>query len=480
MHSAKGLPFLTNTSPVRQTYPVPKNVSRPRAPGLLPRGLTAPMSYQLQPVMSYFQQMFDDRLEKELSADKIILGIILKKCKKAGVRLTKRMMGDLREQVKASIEKPGSTITIDDVQLRRSNPQLPEDFDLNIEIASRDYEVYARELNRRLEKAIPGMVERVASSLYKSIRQERHITLAGRDYVRAGFEERLLKFWRVPIATLDLFITTAQQVGSDINTSERPRAAREKDIVFDALTRLHARACLIAQEALSLIKTGFADGANARWRTLHELVVVATFIGEHGNEVAKRYLLHQHVDSYRGAIQFNNHNRKLGYRKIPSREIARMKAVVDKLIGQFGVDFKNEYGWASVALGKKNPRFVEIESSLKMDHLRPYYKMASHSVHAGPKGVFFSLGLMDNTEILLAGPSNNGFTDPAQNVALSLLQITLSLLVLNPNIDSLAWMQTLTRLSADVGPAFFKKQQSLDERGAKVSKKARPNLPNKK
>jgi hypothetical protein len=44
-----------------------------------------------------------------------------------------------------------------------------------------------------------------------------------------------------------------------------------------------------------------------------------------------------------------------------------------------------------------------------LDYLRPYYKLASHNVHAQPKGILFKLGLVQNQDILLAGPSNYGF-----------------------------------------------------------------------
>ena len=40
-------------------------------------------------------------------------------------------------------------------------------------------------------------------------------------------------------------------------------------------TRLHARACQIAREVLTLLYAGFAEGAMARWRALHELAVLS-------------------------------------------------------------------------------------------------------------------------------------------------------------------------------------------------------------
>jgi hypothetical protein len=42
-------------------------------------------------------------------------------------------------------------------------------------------------------------------------------------------------------------------------------------------------------------------------------------------------------------------------------------------------------------------------------------------VHANPKGVFFKLGMLAESQVLLAGPSNAGLADPGHGAALSLL-----------------------------------------------------------
>jgi len=57
-------------------------------------------------------------------------------------------------------------------------------------------------------------------------------------------------------------------------------------------------------------------------------------------------------------------------------------------------DFAMPNGWASDALGKKRVTFADLESKGQLDHFRPYYKMASHNVHAGAKGITWRLGLL--------------------------------------------------------------------------------------
>ncbi|MES0397959.1 MAG: DUF5677 domain-containing protein [Syntrophobacteria bacterium] len=113
---------------------------------------------------------------------------------------------------------------------------------------------------------------------------------------------------------------------------------------------------------------------------------------------------------------------------MPQEEFDWVKENRDHLIDRFGKSYKNNYGWASSILQKDNPTFRDIEESVKLDYLRPFYKLASHNVHANPKGVYFKLGLYPNSQdILLAGPSNTGLADPAHNMAISLTQITITL-----------------------------------------------------
>jgi hypothetical protein len=49
---------------------------------------------------------------------------------------------------------------------------------------------------------------------------------------------------------------------------------------------------------------GYASGAHARWRTLHEIAVVALFIAQEDNSTAERYVHHRFVKSYEDAVEY--------------------------------------------------------------------------------------------------------------------------------------------------------------------------------
>ena len=57
----------------------------------------------------------------------------------------------------------------------------------------------------------------------------------------------------------------------------------------------------MADEIICLLENGFADGAMARWRTLHEIAIVAIVLSKHGEDIAQGYLDHQAVESKRAA-----------------------------------------------------------------------------------------------------------------------------------------------------------------------------------
>jgi hypothetical protein len=283
---------------------------------------------------------------------------------------------------------------------------------------------------------------------------------------RIAFESNLVKAWRKPLDLLEIFLVIALEAGDEFNAEFRAIASEEQDYMFEVLTRLHARACQIASEILVLLRSGYADGAHARWRSLHEIAVVAFFIKSFGNEIAERYLLHDMVESYKAARQYQEHCNALGYEPLTEGELNEIKLGYEHLISRFGPPYKSDYGWAAPVLQKEKPTFRDLEEEVELDHLRPFYKMASHNVHANPKGVFFKLGLYpESSDILLAGPSNTGLADPGHGAAISLGQITVALLTTRPNIDRLVICDILMRLEQEIGDRFLAVHKSLEEGG---------------
>lgn len=268
--------------------------------------------------------------------------------------------------------------------------------------------------------------------------------------------DRNIERWKNGFDALEILIITCFEVGENFNNFNRDNAVKENNVRFDTVVRLHARACHISSEILWLLKGGYADGAHARWRALHEVVVIALFLIKNENELSVRYRQHAVVESYKSMIQYNRYEPRLNIDRFSEKEIMECKEAYDQLLSKYGKEFKDSYGWASSILNNKKPNFFNIEENVSLDHLRPYYKWASQNIHANAHGINYKLGLSEaEEETLLAGPSNSGMTDPAQLTALSLSQISVGLLNIYSNIDTLIHQYVIQKLSSNIGELFF-------------------------
>lgn len=199
--------------------------------------------------------------------------------------------------------------------------------------------------------------------------------------------------------------------------------------MYDTLHRLHARACQIVFEIITLMENGLADGAMARWRTLHEITFVATLLAEHGEDLAIRYRAHDFVEAKRAMDRYILHHEDLGYAAPRMSEIRKVEEGYAEVLATYGDNFGSEYGWAAHHLKLRKPRLIDLEAAVGKAVMQPYYRMASYNVHASARGITSRLGLLhfEGSPTMLAGVSNTGFVDPVQNTAEDLVQMTLLL-----------------------------------------------------
>jgi hypothetical protein len=279
------------------------------------------------------------------------------------------------------------------------------------------------------------------------------------------FRKRLVKRWNKPLEALRLLLTISRELGDSINREAGGTLSKcSQKHLSQVLRALHARACQVTEEIVCLLEGGFADGAIARWRTLHEIAVVASFLAENGEELAERYVLHQYVESKKASDKYQNCQHRLGYQPLLQCQVQKIKHAHDEVVRRFGDAFKEQYGWAAHYVRKGNPSFADIEAAVDKAHLRAHYQLASHNVHANPKGAFFKLGLFDEGQTaLLAGPSNAGLEEPGQCAAMSLAQISATLLKLQPTIDNAIALKIIDQLMYEIPAAFGEAHERLLE-----------------
>jgi hypothetical protein len=217
------------------------------------------------------------------------------------------------------------------------------------------------------------------------------------------------------------------------------------------------------------LKGGYADGANSRWRSLHELAVISFFLRQNSNEVAQRYLEHSAMKAFREATDFKNFRQQLGYLPFRRSDFKRLEKGRERLILKYGPGFRFDYGWvpvSSIRPHAKNPRkaqvdFRTLESHVNLGKWRPFYNLSSNAVHGGSRG-FYRLGLMKQGEVLLVGPSNYGLADPLQNTAISLSQVTSCLLSIEPTLEDAIAILAMIDYARKVGQTGVKIQKRIE------------------
>lgn len=207
---------------------------------------------------------------------------------------------------------------------------------------------------------------------------------------RAGFETRLGCRWGRALDLFELTIEESLEDGRWVNSSWRRRAADRQDYKFEALIRLHGRAVMTAHEVLVLLRAGYSTGALARWRTVHEIWVVASLLGERDPELSRRYLVHDAVENMKAEEEYEETWESLGFEP-PDWQASERAQIRSRLAEEFGASFLQDYGWASPLFNGRAPRFKHLQELAELDHWRGYYRMASHGTHANSKGISWNI-----------------------------------------------------------------------------------------
>jgi hypothetical protein len=217
----------------------------------------------------------------------------------------------------------------------------------------------------------------------------------------------------------------------------------------------------VTDEILCLLENGFADGGMARWRTLHEIGVVAAVIAQYGEDIAQRYLAHQAVESKGAMNKYLSCCAPLGYKPLPAREVNKITKAYDAAIAQYGEAFKSDYGWAAEHLKKNHPTFADLEAEAGRAEMRSHYQMGNDNVHTGVKSMYIRLGLLDKYDGLLAGRSNGGLMEPGQNTAHTLTQMSVLACLSDANLDDLVIANMIQTLRDEIPRSFYGADQRL-------------------
>jgi len=406
-------------------------------------------------------------ISKFFTMDRLMLSLIEDKVKNFGISLT---TSQKRKLAKLLQEGDLGPVSIQPNRKQKAQLKSLGYEHISLEITNEDIAQLEAKVLHIIEDTSKSTLEHLLNSssaqLVKEWKKQANPILREIRSDRQKFNSYNNKIWGKALNLLESLIDISFDSGSLFNQEFSPLAVKENDIVFDALTKLHARSCQVSSEILVLLRHGFADGAHARWRTLHELSTIGLFISDHNNELAERYLLHAVVADYRRALEYRNYSDSLSYAPMSDEAFNQLKARYEVVLDKYGTNFKNDYGWASLILNKDKPTFADIEEKAGVLHMRPFVKLAHMNIHAGSTGILFRLGSPPNDpDLLVAGSSIYGIGEPAQNTAYSLELLTEALLLRKPNTENLGFILAFRKFMEEVFWEFDKamaKQEQND------------------
>jgi hypothetical protein len=345
---------------------------------------------------------------------------------------------------------------------------------IKLSISNEELEDLQKQTLRFFEDEVPKLIENATRSAarhaLKALKADWYELGAYEIDLLVGFRARLEERWGDGFDLLRMLLAISREIGEDAQKRFRKSRAKKNLILRSLLLRLHARACQVMAEIITLMENGFADGAMARWRTLYEIGVVATVIVDAGERLAERYVDHDAVESKAALDEHDRCYGQLDYKYTAARHRKRILRAYDAAILKYGKEFGSTYGWAVEYLGLKRPTFRDLEAVVQRSMMRPYYKLASDNVHAGTKGLFYRLGQLSDQSFIIAGASNFGFADPGQNTAFTITQITHLLYAQRKStLETSIEIQTLILLRDQIVRALGRADRKLRQDHAELS-----------
>lgn len=310
--------------------------------------------------------------------------------------------------------------------------KLVEDLDLTADEISK--------LTHHFEHKPNQLIDLASIQMCRSLDQGKDELINEQNGLLTAFRERLYKTWATPLDRLDSLLYMCMEVVLELRGNEASLAYEPTD-KFNIATRLQARCVQIGNEISHLLHGGFADGAFARWRTLHETAATTKFICEGDEDLSSRFIDYQHKTISEAAERYNKFN-LLGFEAFSEEVLAELRAKKQQVLSTHGPKFNEKFGWARKELGDKvkpneSLAFSDIEKFVGLDLLRNHFAFANQYVHAGIDSIGFKLGTaISKRDLLLTGPSNEGLVEPIQCTSLSLIYATEALIKAYPNDES--------------------------------------------
>lgn len=304
------------------------------------------------------------------------------------------------------------------------------------------------------------LLPKFAEMMRKSLHASKHELLANmakdrtelQNVIEADYGTALRNFEAVAYLSYELGLKLHEEY---VGTGGADRPITSCEVLF----LLHGRACTVASEVLHLLRGGFGDGASARHRTIHELAVVMDIIGsDEAHDLAERYLDFSVVERYDDMLGFQRNAEALGYAPFSPDEVAEVEQEYQAVLARRGQQFRRRNQWAAPLFPPgRDIQFVMLEQLVGVTHKRPFYRLANHYIHAGPRAAVLNLHNRGGwTSIGVGARAGEDIAETAHGTLLHLVHCTATLTVhlqkhLDAQYETALGLTTLQRFVEDAG-----------------------------
>ncbi|MFC8983845.1 DUF5677 domain-containing protein, partial [Streptomyces sp. NPDC057131] len=310
--------------------------------------------------------------------------------------------------------------------------------------------------------------------IFNRLDLEKHRDYNEFNLIQGEFESRLGYRWYSGFVSLHAIIRFAEEATmNEIDVFMPKNNSDEMKKIMNVLFKLCAKSVQTSKEIFTLLRSGYPDGAIARWRSLHENSVVFKILIKNFEdidftyELINRYMDFSDIEVSKEINIYKIATPKIGLDPIEESIEEEFRRRKRELITKYGRDFLKPNMWAKPVFSEdiRDIKFFHLEQIAEVDNLNPYYNLANYQVHTSPKGLFNSNGFIpgeSQKNFYNFGSSNYGLSLPGQLTAISLGSIIISLLSLNVNLDTLIRQQAIEKLLEPIQDEFYSIESQIE------------------
>lgn len=410
--------------------------------------------------MKILNKYYMDVIKDQFSPINIFMNFINAKLKKLNIKLSKRQINKINK----SFEKGKLEIQITDYQIKKSG-KSEEEIQSQLDSITDELEKYIDEYESKIESKVKTFAIDISDELSQIIYNNLDKTFSSFSKIKEKnldiIKKDIKQNWNKSFKYLNMILYITHEIIESFETKDEIYYT-SKNLV---LIKLMSKGCLILSEIITLLENGYSDGAYARWRSLHEITVIAEYLSNKSEEIYEKFIDHQFVQDYKHAIKLKENSNHIFQFEISDEEY---KIICDNykcVIEKYGKPFKNDYGWAHDLFDKKRIYFSDIENEVNFDYIRSHYKMSSDTIHTNSRGLFYNVGFLAKSDYdLLIGPSMDGLSIPLSLVSTSIALLNTNILLqLNDEVlmDDLVYMKIYHILRENIVSNCFDVEENI-------------------